>query len=138
LDDPDGIARCNCHSLRRAARRLTHDYDRTLAPSGVKATQLPVLAQLRNSGPLPIGGLAERLGLDRATLGHNIRPMLAQGWLQMAPGADRRRRELTLTDAGVAALAAALPLWRQAQARFEADFGPARAASLRREAAAVG
>ena len=131
------IAVCHCQTLRHAARRLTQFYDRVLAPSGVKATQLPVLAALMEFGSQPLGALAGRLGLDRATLGHNVRPMVAQGWVALAPGEDRRRRDVALTEAGRAVLRGALPLWRAAQDGFAAGFGEARAAGLRAEAAAA-
>ncbi len=134
--DPElGIAACHCHTLRHAARHLTQFYDRMLAPAGVKATQFPVLAALMQFGTMPLGALAARLGMDRATLGHNIRPMLAQGWLEMAPGEDRRRRDLALSAAGREVLEAALPLWQAAQAGFAAGFGAERAVGLRAEAA---
>ena len=57
---------------------------------------------------------AARLGMDRATLGHNVRPMLAQGWLVMAPGEDRRRRDIALSAEGREVLTGALPLWQAA------------------------
>ena len=125
------VLNCNCLALRRAARRVTQAYDAALAPSGVNATQFPVLAMLDAVGTAPLGALAARLGMDRATLGHNVRPMLAQGWVSMAEGRDRRRRELRLAPAGVAALRVAMPLWAAAQEAFEARFGAAEAAALR-------
>lgn len=129
-----GLSACNCLALRQAARRVTQYYDAVLAPSGINATQFPVLAQLRFAGPAAIGELARALLMDRATLGHNIRPMLAQGWIVQQTGTDRRRRELALTEAGHRAVAAALPLWQAAQNGFEAAFGAQRAAGLRSEA----
>ena len=137
VDPGLSIASCHCQTLRHAARRLTQFYDRMLAPAGVKATQLPVLAALMEFGSQPLGTLAGRLGLDRATLGHNVRPMVAQGWVEMAPGDDRRRRDVALTEAGRAVLRVALPLWREAQEGFAAAFGEERAAGLRGEAAAA-
>ncbi len=108
-DPAPGIAACHCHTLRHAARHLTQFYDRMLAPAGVKATQFPVLAALMEFGTMPLGALAARLGMDRATLGHNVRPMLAQGWLVMAPGEDRRRRDIALSAEGREVLTGALP-----------------------------
>ncbi len=127
---------CNCLTLRRAARRVTQRYDAALAPSGVKATQFPLLARLGGS-PAGLGVLARELGMDRTTLGHNVRPMLAKGWVEMRPGTDRRVRLLALSAAGEAVLRAAMPLWGRAQADFEAAFGAERAAALRGELGAV-
>lgn len=127
----DLVAACNCLALRRAARRVTQLYDGVLAPSGVNATQFPVLALLDGLGSASMGEVARWLGMDRATLGHNLRPMLAQGWVAMTVGTDKRRREVALAPAGRAVLRAAMPLWWQAQRQFEAGFGGAEALALR-------
>lgn len=123
--------RCNCLALRQAARRVTQFYDHALAPVGLRITQFPILAWLDADGAMTMKGLAERIVMDRATLGHNIRPLEAAGLVALGVGADRRSRQVILTDAGRARLAAARPLWRAAQAGFEAAFGTDDAASLR-------
>ncbi len=121
---------CHCAALRQAARRVTHVYDRALAPTGLRITQYPILALLA-SGPSPMNALAARLVLDRATLGHNLRPLAAQGLVTIAAGADKRSRVVTLTEAGQTKLRDARPGWRAAQAVFEDVFGAADAAALR-------
>lgn len=78
-----------------------------------------------------MGRLASRLGMDRATLGHNLRPLMARGLVAQSIGSDRRARPLLLTSDGRAALAAALPGWRAAQENFENRFGAAAAAEMR-------
>lgn len=122
---------CNCLALRRAARRVTQAYDAALAGAGVNATQFPVLAALHLAGPTAVGVLARRLGMDRATLGHNLRPMLAREWVRMDVGTDRRQRDVRLTTRGHEVLHQALPLWRGVQHRFETAFGAQDARSLR-------
>jgi len=69
--------------------------------------------------------------MDRATLGHNIRPLEADGYLALSVGQDRRSREVSLTESGRRILAQAKPLWQRAQAIFEAEIGPEEAAGLR-------
>ena len=70
--------------------------------------------------------------MDRTTLGRNILPLQRDGLIEVvASPADRRRRELRLTDAGLAKHAAALECWSVAQQRFEDVFGGERAAALR-------
>ena len=70
--------------------------------------------------------------MDRTTLGRNILPLQRDGLIEVvASPADRRRRELRLTDAGLAKHAAALERWSVAQQRFETVFGGERAAALR-------
>lgn len=124
-------APCNCLALRQAARRVTQFYDQALAPGGLRTTQYSVLAVLRRLQPVTQGALADALVMDRATLGHNLRPLQLAGWVEIAPGADRRQRVLRLTDAGRARLHACVPLWQAAQTAFEASFGAEQAAAMR-------
>ena len=124
-------APCNCLALRQAARRVTQYYDQALAPGGLRTTQYSVLAVLRRMQPVTQGALAEALVMDRATLGHNLRPLQQAGWVEIAPGEDRRQRVLWLTDAGRARLLACVPLWQAAQANIEAGFGTDRATAMR-------
>lgn len=122
---------CHCSALRQASRRITQMYDHALAPVGLRVTQLPILATLEEDGPMPMHALAARLVMDRATLGHNLRPLESQNLVSRAVGPDRRSRVVVLTDEGRALLARARPLWRDAQTAFEAAFGPDDARALR-------
>lgn len=123
-------ARCNCLALRQAARTVTQVYDRALAPAGLRSTQFPILALLER-GPLAMKALASALVMDRATLGHNLRPIEQQGLIAITVAEDRRGRLVALTEAGRARLDAATYLWEAAQATFEDAFGAERAAALR-------
>jgi DNA-binding MarR family transcriptional regulator len=123
---------CTCLALRQAARHVSQAYDQVLAPSGLRTTQFSVLAKLKQHGTLTINALAESLVMDRTTLGRNILPLQRDGLIAAAPGrADRRSKELRLTDAGTARLRVAFRLWGSAQARFESAFGVKRTAALR-------
>jgi DNA-binding MarR family transcriptional regulator len=133
--DADTLPRpedCNCLAVRQAARHVTQFYDEFLAPVGLRTTQFSILAKLRWRGPMTINALATAMVMDRTTLGRNIRPLLRDGLVMVARGhADRRSKELRLTDAGAERLRAAVIGWTRAQARFEAVFGAERAAGLR-------
>ena len=131
VNDKVGETPCNCAALRQAARRVTRLYDQALAPTGLRITQFPILSWLSAAGPMTMNVLADRLGLDRATLGHNLRPLRDQGLVSMRYGQDRRSRVVALTEAGRQRLADARPFWRQAQRTFEAAFGPEDSAALR-------
>ncbi len=122
---------CNCYALRQATRRVSQLYDSMLAPVGLRATQYSLLIEVELRGPISLLPLARIMIMDRATLGHNIRPLQADGYLALAVGQDRRSREVSLTRAGRKILAEAKPLWQRAQAIFEADIGEQRAARLR-------
>ena len=123
---------CNCLAIRQAARHVTQFYDQLFAPTGLRATQFAILSRLRRQGPMTINALAVLLVMDRTTLGRNILPLQRDGLIEVvASDADRRRRELRLTEAGLASHAAALERWSVAQQRFEDVFGDGRAAVLR-------
>ena len=126
---PDTV--CHCAAIRQAARRVTRFYDRAMAPAGLRVTQFSLLAALLGAGAATIGELAKRLAMDRATLGHNLRPLEAAGFVAMTAGEDRRSRIVTLTDAGRRAFDAARPVWRAAQKTFETAVGRDEAVSLR-------
>jgi DNA-binding MarR family transcriptional regulator len=123
---------CNCLALRQAARHVTQFYDQCLVPAGLRTTQFSILAKLKGLGPMTINALAEAMVMDRTTLGRNIRPLERERLIAVRKGrADRRSKELHLTDAGAARLRAAAKGWAEAQARFERVFGRERAAGLR-------
>ena len=63
---------------------------------------------------------------------HHARVLVRGGLLDSAPGADRREATLRLTPQGRETLAAAFPLWTQAQAEIEAALGRDAAKALRR------
>jgi len=126
-----GFDVCNCLAVRQAARRISQLYDGFLAPSGLKATQFAILARLHRLGPLSVNELARLMVMDRTTLGRNLLPLERDRLVALAPGEDRRRREIELTPAGKEKLLAAAPMWKAAQASFEQSYGSERAASLR-------
>jgi DNA-binding MarR family transcriptional regulator len=123
---------CNCLALRQATRHVTQFYDQFLAQAGLRTTQFSMLAKLRALGPLSINALAKELVTDRTTLGRNVLPLEREGLIAVVTGsADRRSKELRLTEAGLARLRQARKAWAEAQARFEAAFGSKRSSELR-------
>ena len=123
---------CNCAALRQAARQVSRLYDEALAPAAVSLNQFSVLARMDAVGSSTVQELAQRLVMDRSTLGHLLRPLAARGLVKLGVSkTDRRSREVTLTSAGKALLAKARPLWATAQRRFERGFGEMPALDLR-------
>jgi DNA-binding MarR family transcriptional regulator len=95
-----------------------------LAPSWIDLRQpgdseLALLMEVEQRGPISLIPLADAMVMDRATLGHNIRPLEADGYL------------ISLTKSGRKILAEAKPLWQRAQAIFESEIGLEEAAGLR-------
>lgn len=123
---------CHCTALRKASRRISQLYDQALAPGGLKTTQRAILAQLRRSGPLPVGALAAALVKESNGFAHTLKPLERDGLIALQPDpADRRSRLVKLTAAGRKKLEATDALWERAQASFEAALGVPESEALR-------
>jgi DNA-binding MarR family transcriptional regulator len=120
------VSTCACFNLRRASRVVTQHYDAILEPSGLLITQFTILVAVAMVKVGTINELAEVLGMDRTTLTRNLKPLEREGWLKSEPGQDQRTRVVSLTTDGEAALAKALPLWKQAQRGVEETLGQQR------------
>lgn len=114
---------CTVYRLRMAARRATRLYDRLLAPCGLGIAQFGVLQTLRAQPGATVTDLAAALDMDRTTLTRNLTPLVRSGLVALKPGPDRRSRAVLITDAGLARLEDAMPLWREAQAAVRAAIG---------------
>ncbi|WP_157287105.1 MarR family winged helix-turn-helix transcriptional regulator [Bradyrhizobium yuanmingense] len=123
---------CTCSQLRRAARRVSRYYDLCLAGTGLKSTQYSLLGFLAAEGPMTMANLANIMTMDRATVGHNLRPLERDGFLEIrVSDEDRRVREVAITDRGQEMLLAAHPAWQKARDGFEKAFGGREAGHLR-------
>jgi len=123
---------CNGTALRQASRRISQLYDAILAPCGLRSTQWSILTHIARVKRQSIGDIANSLVLDRSALAHNLRPLERDGLIQIEAGdEDKRSRFATLSRKGQAKVAEAIPLWEQAQRRFEAVYKLENARSLR-------
>ncbi len=130
LIPPKGL--CSGTSLRKAARRVSLLYDTVIAPTGLRSTQMAVLIHVARHQDPTMGELAAYLVIDRSALSENLKPLIREGFIEVRPcEQDKRGRRVRLTDAGYDKLVACMPLWRSAQQRFEAAFGPEAAQVLR-------
>ncbi|WP_019955763.1 MarR family winged helix-turn-helix transcriptional regulator [Yoonia vestfoldensis] len=114
---------CICTALRQAAAQSTAHYDAVLAPSGIKVTMFRLLRRIQAAKSISITELAEIVGLDRSTLGRNLRVLEKQSLVEMGTGEDARARQVSLTRAGQEKLREAVPLWRKAQQEFSQIIG---------------
>ena len=106
---------CICTLSRRCARALTDIYDRALAPSGLKVTQYSLLRAIGRVEIPTLTGIAETTGLERSTLGRNLRVLEKSGMITLSSGDDERTRVAALTDKARKALRQAEPRWQQVQ-----------------------
>jgi len=126
------FSRCNNATLRRAARSLGRFYDDALAPSGLKGTQFGLLFQIQISSEPAMGTIAEALIMDLSALGHTLKPLIRDGYVEtFADKDDRRVKRVRLTPQGNVKLDEAIRLWSAAQQQFEDKVGAEQAAKLR-------
>jgi DNA-binding MarR family transcriptional regulator len=121
-----GLANCTncaCFNLRKVTRAVTQLYGEMLRPAGLRVTQFSLLVAVRMAGPVGVTRLAEITVMDRTTLTRNLELLQKQGLIEIAAGADRRSRIVTLTAAGNAAIAEALPFWKKAQLHVVNSLG---------------
>ncbi len=130
MKDHQKLHDCTCFNLRRAARSVTQYFDEALRPSGLRATQLSLLAVVVRFGPIPITALAGKLAMDRTTLTRNLRVLEEEGYIAVNPGKDARARLVSATGSGRRALKRAIPLWKKAQAHMVKGLGDRRFKSL--------
>jgi DNA-binding MarR family transcriptional regulator len=124
---------CSAAVMRMAARRISQFYDGYLAPEDLKVSQYSVLstAARRRDQPPTVNDLADELGMDRSTLGHNLRPLERDGFVVLeADKVDKRIRRVVVTDLGRAKREACRKLWVLAQGHFEKAFGKERTEEL--------
>ncbi|RWD07448.1 MAG: MarR family transcriptional regulator [Mesorhizobium sp.] len=127
-----GFSRCNNATLRRAARSLGRFYDDALAPSGLKGTQFGLLFQIHVGSEPAMGTIAEALIMDLSALGHTLKPLIRDGYVEtFVDKDDRRVKRVRLTPQGNVKLDEAIRLWSAAQQRFEDKVGAEQAAKLR-------
>ncbi|AZD09843.1 Transcriptional regulator, MarR family [Pseudomonas chlororaphis] len=111
-------SQCLCTNLRRAARGVSRFYDGALDGFGINVAQYSLLSNLQRLDQPSISSLAEAMGLDRSTLGRNLRVLEGEGLVRLSEGEDQRNRIVQLTDEGRQRLLAALPAWEAAQQRL--------------------
>ncbi|MEI9411631.1 MarR family winged helix-turn-helix transcriptional regulator [Mesorhizobium salmacidum] len=129
---PSGLTLCNNAMLRRATRKIGQYYDDVLAPSGLKATQQGLLYQIHVGNEPAMGAIAASLIMDLSALGHTLKPLIRDGYVEtFADPADRRVKRVRLTPQGLVKLDEVMKLWHVAQQRFEAVVGKDQAANLR-------
>jgi DNA-binding MarR family transcriptional regulator len=107
-----------CTNLRRAARGVSRFYDGALDGFGINVAQYSLLSNLQRLDQPSISSLAEAMGLDRSTLGRNLRVLEGEGLVRLSEGEDQRNRIAQLTEEGRQRLLAALPAWEAAQQRL--------------------
>lgn len=115
---------CLCANVRRAALALTSLYDEALAPHGLKVTQLSLLSAVARHGEPNLTELSRATGLERSTLGRNLRVLADARLVSLSPGEDQRDCVVALTARGRARVRAAARAWAAVQEDLARALGP--------------
>ena len=114
---------CTNFKLRQLARRVSQLYDAEVGKAGLKTTQYSLLSHVLRLGPIRPGDLAAAMTMDASTLTRNLKPLVAAGWLELAPGEDGRSRSVRITPAGRDKRAEAQRHWKAAQLQLNQLLG---------------
>lgn len=82
-----------------------------------------MLALVDEAGTITMTELADRLSMDRTTLGRNLKPLKRDGLVTVTAGEDRRSRLVRITARGEDVLVRAYPLWEAAQQQMDEILG---------------
>jgi DNA-binding MarR family transcriptional regulator len=130
---------CLCLHVQRAARALARRFDNAMKPVGLTNGQFSLLMSLNRPKPATMKSVADLLAMDRTTLTAALKVLERRGLVETSTDpSDRRGRLLKLTDAGMAVLTAALPIWTRVHAELEEPLGNGGAEGLRQQLAAIG
>jgi len=122
---------CYGATLRQAARAISQEYDRVLAPLNLTTTQFTLLRTLGQRPGTRVNDLAEALAMDQTTASRTLALVKKAGLIKRQIGEDRRESRWMLTAAGSEKLRKGLPLWEEAQRRIDALLEPGEAARLK-------
>ena len=121
------IARtCACQNFRKGSRSVTQFFDQSLAPTGLRSTQLVVLIAAEYFGSASIARLARELVMDRSTLTRNLKPLINMGLLRLLMAENGKHKTVEVTSEGRAALLKAMPYWERAQSFLVGRVGQQR------------
>lgn len=97
-------------NIWRTAAMLAEDLGRVLRPYDLTLTGFRVMMMLRVAGTLTPADIADRLGSARATVTGVLDSLEKRGAVRRLPHPDDRRRlQVSITDAGLALLGDLLP-----------------------------
>jgi DNA-binding MarR family transcriptional regulator len=98
-------------------------FDDSLAPLGVRASQLTVLALIGAIEGLRATDVARYLKMDKSTVSRGLVLLRARGWVEESAGPSRKAHRLDVTAEGRALLRETLPLWRSAVQKARGALG---------------
>jgi len=100
---PTGLEQMLCFDIYAANHAFARVYKPLLDPLGLTYPQFLVMLVLWAEAPLSVGTIGKRLGLSSNTLTPLLKRLAQTGYVtRRRDGADERRVQVDLTDAGAA------------------------------------
>lgn len=121
---------CTNFQLRQLMRRVSQHYDAEMSRIGLKTTQYSLLSHIVKLGPIRPGDLAATMKMEPSTLTRNLKPLIQEGWVELAAGADGRSRSITITESGREKRTEAQRRWKVAQLGLNQTLGVGRVVAL--------
>src|SRR6266545_4299667 len=94
--DPRGLSRCVCNTLRMVTRAVTQLYDDALRPSGLRVTQFSILATIARRDEANLKQLEDALAIDQTTLTRSLNLLERNGVIERASHPDGRIKAMRL------------------------------------------
>lgn len=127
------LEQCALFDLHRASRVLTTLYNGHLRESGMTMALFTLLRNIAALSPAGVTQIADAMLMDRTSVTRLIDPLIKNGYLKSEPGLeDRRVRNISITPAGLKALARSQDAWQEAQQELFKIIGPEQWMAMRR------
>jgi DNA-binding MarR family transcriptional regulator len=123
---------CAYGNLRLIARVAGTVYEDALRPVDLRAGQLSLLWAIVATEPVELAELGSVTLTDPTTLSRTVEKLRKARLVDVRPGSDARRKEVSLTVLGRERFAAAMPHWEAAQRRIAALLPVAQVRALAR------
>jgi len=122
---------CVCSRTRMLDRVISRIFDESLAPLGIRSSQLTVLALIGAMEGLRAADVAKYLEMDKSTVSRSLMLLKARGWVEETGGTARKSRRLDVTAEGRTLLHETLPFWRSAVKNARETLGEESVEALR-------
>ena len=115
-----------CYSTlsRRVTSALTNHYGQAIAESGLSIQQFSLLRMIERLDTPTLSNISRATGIERSTLGRNLRVLEKDGLIAMKKGQDARTRVALLTEKSRTAMRTAQPHWDRIQKDMERVLPP--------------
>ena len=106
------LQKCTCFNFRLIARELTNQYNYSLKSSGIKSTQVPILAILNIYKKVETKKIAKILSIETSTIRRNLMILQKKNLIKIIKK-DINGNLLSLTNDGYLKFKEILPIWRK-------------------------